>query len=112
MAVAALSSDDFTGRSYEVTGPQGLTFAEAVAVAGAAAKRPVRLEVVELKAFCAGARADGSSEEHVDVMAHLFGDLLDGRSAEPQGGVEAVLGRRSTDACTAMNRAANAGAWA
>jgi len=44
------------------------------------------------------------------VLAHLFGELLDGRNAEPQGGVEVVLGRQPADAATAMSRAAQAGA--
>lgn len=40
---------------YEITGPESLTFAEAAAVASAAAGRPVRLEAVGLEAFCARA---------------------------------------------------------
>lgn len=112
VAVAALTADSHTGHTYELTGPEALTFAQAVALAGAAAGRPVRLEVVELAAFCAAARADGTPEEAVDVLAHLFGELLDGRSADPQGGIEAVLGRPPGDAATAMRRAAEAGAWA
>lgn len=112
VAVAALTADDHTARTYEITGPEALSFAEAVAVVGAAARRAVRLEKVRLEDFCAGARADGMPEETIDVMTHLFGELLDGRSAKPQGGVEAVLGRRPTDAATAMRRAAQAGAWA
>lgn len=111
VAVAALVAEDHAGRTYEITGPEALTFAEVAAAAGAAAGRPVRLEVVALEAFCAGARADGTPEETVDVLAHLFGELLDGRNAEPQGGVEAVLGRQPADAATAMRREAQAGAW-
>lgn len=111
VAVAALTAEDHTGRTYEITGPEALTFAEAAAVAGAAAGRPVRLEVIGLEEFCAGDRADGTPEDVIDVLAHLFGELLDGRSAEPEGGVEAELGRQPADAATATRRAAEAGTW-
>lgn len=47
----------------------------------------------------------------MDILVHFFGEILDGRNAEPQGGVEAVLGRRPADAAAAMSRAAQAGAW-
>ena len=112
VAVAALIAGDHTGRRYEVTGPEALTFAEAVAVVGAAAGRPVRLEDVGLEAFLADARADGTPAESVEVLAHLFGEVLDGRNAEPQGGVEAVLRRPPAYAATAIRRAAQEGAWA
>ena len=111
VAVAALLEAHHEGRTYDVTGPQSLTFAEAIAVVSAAAGRDVRLEVVELEAFCAGVRADGMPEETVEVLAHNFGEVLDGRNAEPQDGVEAVLGRQPATAAAAMRRAAHADAW-
>ena len=112
VVVAALTTEDHTGLTYEITGPESLTFAEATAVVGAAAGRPVRLEAVGLEAFLADARAEGSPEETVDGLAHIFGELTDGRNAEAQGGVEAVLGRQPADAAAAMSRAAQEGAWA
>ena len=59
VAVAALTEPGHTGRTYELTGPRSLTFAEAIAEIAEASGRDVPLETIPLDAFTAELTAHG-----------------------------------------------------
>jgi uncharacterized protein YbjT (DUF2867 family) len=93
VAVAALLDDAHAGRVYELTGPQVLGFADAVAAISAASGRPVRYRPVTMADFTAGLRAAGLPDDVVDLMQYLFTEVLDGRGAHVADGVRRALGR-------------------
>lgn len=96
-AVAALLEDGHAGALYELTGPQALRFDEAVALIARASGREITYTAVPLDAWVEGARAGGVPEPYLQLLAYLFGEVLDGRNAAPADGVQRCLGRPPRD---------------
>jgi uncharacterized protein YbjT (DUF2867 family) len=112
VAVAALTEGGHAGETYVVTGPEALTFDEAVAAVAAAAGRPVSFVPVPLEAFTAGLVAEGAPPEVVAFMGYLFTEVLDGRNAAPTDGVLRALGRPPRSFAAFARDATAAGAFA
>ena len=116
VAVAALTAPDpahgaHAGRVHEVTGPESLTFAEAVAVIASAAGRDVRFRSVPAAGYAAALRGAGVPAEVVDLLLYLFSEVLDGRSSEPTGDVARVLGRPARRFADYARETAATGVW-
>lgn len=93
VAVAALLEPGHDGRTYEVTGPDALTFAELVDAYNAAHGTSVRFTELTPEEAEAQWRAAGLPDEFVWLLGQLFGRLFDGRNAEPGSGVREAMGR-------------------
>ncbi|RKT19347.1 uncharacterized protein YbjT (DUF2867 family) [Streptomyces sp. 1114.5] len=100
------------GRTHELSGPQPLTFDEAVDVIARAAGRPMRYVELTPEEYRAELRADGHPEAAVRALDALFALHRDGHTAEPTDGVRQVLGREPRSLADYAARAAAAGAWA
>ncbi|WP_026911732.1 NAD(P)H-binding protein [Patulibacter minatonensis] len=111
VAVAALTEDGHAGRLHELTGPEALTFAEAVGAIGAAIGRPVVHTEVPLPGFLAGLAAAGVPEDVAGLMAYLFTEVLDGRNTPTTDGVREALGRPARPFRDYVRDAAARGAW-
>jgi uncharacterized protein YbjT (DUF2867 family) len=111
VAVAALTEDGHVGQLYEVTGPRLLTFAEAVAEIGEAADREIRYVPVSQEEFAAAAVDQGVPAEFIELLAYLFGEVLDGRNAHVTDGVQRALGRPPKDFRDFARDAAATGVW-
>jgi uncharacterized protein YbjT (DUF2867 family) len=97
VAVAALTEDGHESELYEVTGPQLLTFADAVSEIARATGRDLRFTPVPLDDFAATLAADGVPEDEAELVRYLFGEVLDGRNAHLTDGVRRALGRDPRD---------------
>jgi uncharacterized protein YbjT (DUF2867 family) len=106
VAVAALTQDGHHGQVYELTGLRALRFEEAVGEIAVASGRPLRYTPIPLADFVKAA-----PEELAGLVGFLFGELLDGRNAEPQDGVFRALGRAPRDFGEFARRTAATGAW-
>ncbi|WP_238335102.1 NAD(P)H-binding protein [Kribbella amoyensis] len=93
VAVALLTEDGHSGRVYDVTGPEGLTFADAVARISAATGRPISYSEITGADYAADLRAEGLPEEVVASLVGMFEVIADGTLARPATGVREVLGR-------------------
>lgn len=111
VAVAALTGDAHAGSILELTGPRLLTFAEAVAIVGEAAGRPVRYTPVSSETYAA-MMAPYLPPEQIAFFVGLFREVLDGHNAHLADGVERALGRAPRDFRAYARDAAAAGAWA
>ena len=111
VAVAALTEDGHSGQVYELTGPQLLTFAEAVAEIGRASGRELGYVPISIDDFVAGLAAEGVPSDAVQLLAYLFAEVLDGRNAQLADGVQRALGREPRDFSEFAREAAAAGAW-
>jgi uncharacterized protein YbjT (DUF2867 family) len=113
-AVAArlLTSDEYVGRTVEVSGPAALTFAEAVATIAAAAGRPIRFEELTPAAYADELRAAGLEEEWVALLGGLFELMREGHVVAPTSGVEDVLGRPPRSFSDWVAHIAPTGVWA
>ncbi|MFI7438894.1 NmrA family NAD(P)-binding protein [Nonomuraea indica] len=111
VAAAVLTGDGHAGQVYELSGPRGLTFAEAVETIARAAGRAVRYEELTPEAYRAELLAAGYPEVAADALNVLFALHRAGHTAEPVDGVRRVLGRDALAFETYAARAAEAGAW-
>ncbi|NKY96960.1 SDR family oxidoreductase [Nocardiopsis alborubida] len=111
IAARALTEDGHGGELYELTGPRSLTFTEATRLIGEAAGYPVACRCVPPQDFVAGAVAAGLPAEVAHGLTELFGEILDGRNAEPADGVEKALGRPAADFTGYVRRAGASGVW-
>jgi len=110
-AVIALTEPGHDGKTYELTGPRLLTFADATAEIARASGRPVRYVPVSFEAY-ADALAPFMPREEVSFFTGLFRHLLDGHNAFVTDGVERVLGRKPRDFRAYAEAAVASGAWA
>ena len=111
VAVAALTAPGHAGQLYELTGPRLLTFAEAVSEIARATGRSIAYEPVPLAAYTGTLAAHGVPPDYVQLVAYLFGEVLDGRNAHLADGVQRALGRKPIDFSEYARNTAAAGAW-
>jgi uncharacterized protein YbjT (DUF2867 family) len=92
-AVVALLEDGHAGEVYELTGPRLLTFEEAIGEIALASGRDVHLRPISMEDYTTTLRSYGVPEDEIALLAYLFGEVLDGRSASVTDGVRRILGR-------------------
>ena len=110
-AVAALTDPAHRNRTYDLTGPRLLSFAEAVAEVAAVTGRPVAYRTVPVADFLDGLRAEGFDDGMLWLMQDLFASTLDGRNASVADDLPRLLGRPARDLAEVVAAAARAGAW-
>lgn len=96
VAVAALTSERHDGRTYDLTGPRLLSFADAARELSRALGRNIRYVPVSFEAY-AEALAPYMPPDQVRFLIALFRDVLDGHNSHVSGDVERVLGRKARD---------------
>lgn len=113
VAVAALTQPGrHQGRLHELTGPEPLSFAEAVAAIGTASGRPMQYQALPIEAYRREALAAGVPAEVLELALYLFTTVLDGRNSAPTDGVQQALGRPAHRFADYARAAAAQGAWA
>jgi uncharacterized protein YbjT (DUF2867 family) len=110
VAVAALTAEGHAGRTYELTGPDLLTFADAARIIGEAAGRPIRYTAVSKEEYAAALEQFVPAAD-ARFLADLFARVLDGRNAHVTDDVARVLGRPARRFAEYAREAAAAGAW-
>ncbi|ONI79634.1 NmrA family transcriptional regulator [Actinosynnema sp. ALI-1.44] len=111
VAVAALTDAGHVGKLYELTGPEALSFSDAIAEIAVAAARDVRYLRITTEQFAA-ALADEVGPEYAGFLTYLFTEVLDGRNAKPTEGVRQALGREPRSFREYARRTAATGVWA
>ncbi|WP_328905215.1 NAD(P)H-binding protein [Streptomyces sp. NBC_00234] len=112
VAAALLTRDGHAGRTYELTGPRALTFAEATETIARAAGRPIRYEELTPEAYRAELLGEGWPVAMVDLLDAMFAVHRGGHAAGLGDGVQQVLGREPGDLDPWARRIAAGGAWA
>jgi uncharacterized protein YbjT (DUF2867 family) len=96
VAVAALTEAGHEGRTYELSGPETLTFAEAVAVIARASGRDIAFADVDPDAWVAEMRGHEVPEGEISVLSHLFTAIRANENDHVSPGVTEALGRPPT----------------
>jgi uncharacterized protein YbjT (DUF2867 family) len=99
------------GRTYELTGPRALTFAEAVDLISRSSGLPIAYRQVSPADYVATLVEEGWGEDDARNVADMFALMERGVLAEPTDGVETVLGRAPRTFEDYVLRAGAAGAW-
>ncbi len=112
VTVQALLYEEYDGATLEVTGPQQLTFAEAVADINRATGRSVVYHPISQEAFRQELQAAGVPADYVWLLSYLFTEVLGKvENQTVSRDVETVLGRPATDFRTYAERVAATGLW-
>ena len=93
VAVVALTRAGHEGRTYELSGPEPLSFARAVELLAAAAGRALELVDVTRAAFAGELAAGGGPTEQIALANHLFAAIRRGENDHLSDGVQLALGR-------------------
>ncbi|MFI6876369.1 NAD(P)H-binding protein [Streptomyces sp. NPDC050400] len=101
----------YAGEVLDLTGPELLTWGEALTAIAAAAGTPKRYVAVPVRDYGGALLEFGVPQEEVGFLMELFGTLLDGRNASLTGDVERVLGRAPRPFTSFAAEAAAAGTW-
>ena len=102
---------DHAGRTYELTGPRGLTFGEAVEQISRASGLPITYKQVSTAEYVAAAVEQGLSEQEARSVADMFELMAGGLIAATTDDVAAVLGRQPRSFEDYVVRTAATGAW-
>lgn len=111
VAAAALLDCRHAGRTYEVTGPDLLSFAEALDLISAATGRSVRYEQVSVGDYQQALADEGVPPEVTGLLSYLFTEVLDGRGEHLGAGVREALGRSPRSFVDYAARIAGSGVW-
>jgi uncharacterized protein YbjT (DUF2867 family) len=111
VAVAVLTEDGHHGKTYELSGPESLTFPEAVDAIAEAAGRAVVFQNVTAEEYAAALRAEQLPEDLVFFLDAMYRIMREGKIGDVADGVEQVLGRKPTAFADWAKRAAAEGAW-
>ncbi|MEJ2859007.1 MULTISPECIES: NAD(P)H-binding protein [unclassified Saccharothrix] len=112
VAVAALTTEGHAGREYELSGPEAISFPDAVALVAEASGREVKAVDVPEEPFTAGLVEFGFSPEYAAVLTGSLAAIRDGHDARLSTGVQEALGREPRRFEDYVKAAAAAGAWA
>ncbi|MDN3242624.1 NmrA family NAD(P)-binding protein [Glycomyces tritici] len=112
VAAAVLTEDGHHGRTYELSGPESLTFPAAVDAIAQAAGKPVVFQSVGPEEYAAALRAEQLPEDLVFFLDVMYRVMREGKIGDVADGVEQVLGRKPTAFADWAKRAAAEGAWA
>ncbi|MEU6250883.1 NAD(P)H-binding protein [Glycomyces sp. NPDC047010] len=93
VAAAVLTEDGHDGRVYELSGPESLSTADAVAAIAAASGKPVAFRAETPEEHDAGLRAAGLPEDLVVFLNLMYEFMRGGAMSATADGVERVLGR-------------------
>ncbi|QDY76947.1 SDR family oxidoreductase [Streptomyces qinzhouensis] len=111
VVVAALTEEGHQGRTYELSGPRLLTFAEAAAVISVVSGRPLRYVPLTPEEYTAGLVSAGVPAEEAVWFADSLSPVRRGIEAHLSDGVREALGREPRDFTAFAADAAEAGAW-
>ncbi|SMD24759.1 hypothetical protein [Lentzea albidocapillata] len=93
VAVVALTQPGHHGQTYELSGPEALSFAEMLARIAAVTGNPMLYADIAPEAFAAAMRGLGYPDEIADLVTMLLVRIRTGEEAHLSDGVQRVLGR-------------------
>ena len=111
VVTASLTDSAHAFETYDVTGPELLTFGELAERLSRALGREIGFLPVERRNFSETLELAGTPPDYVWLLDYLFGTVLDGRNAYLGDGVQRALGRQPTDFATFTQRAIAGDAW-
>lgn len=112
VAVAALLSDNHNGKTYEITGPNAMTFKEVIDVIAEATGRELKYQAVSQEEYNDMMKAAGVPADYIWLFDYLFREVLGKESNQVvTSDVEKVLGRKATDFKSYVLKTAKTGVW-
>lgn len=111
VAVAALTGDGHAGKTYELSGPRSLSFAEALDVIGDAVGRELRHRHQDPAAYVAAQVAAGHHPADAEAIASFLEGIRLGEDDYVSTGVQEALGRAPRSFEEYVRATAPTGVW-
>ena len=112
VVTAALTDDRHNGKTYEVTGPRALTFAEAVEEISKATGRHINFQAITLDQYTDGMKKAGLPADYIWLFGYLFSEVLGNpKNQVVSTDVKRVLGREAKDFSAFAKQTAESGVW-
>ncbi len=111
VAVEALTKDGHTGKIYELTGSEKITFEEATQVIAKATGREIKFESISMEAYKNLLRQVQLPEEVIGLLEYLWNTVLTVENSTISYGVEEALGRKAKDFYQYVEKTAATGVW-
>lgn len=106
-----LLHEKHNGKTYELTGPELLTFPEAVAKIAAFSNKKIEFQALSLEEYTQMLHEYQVPEDHIWLINYLFEQVLDGRNSSVTNDIEMVLGRKATHFSAYAKEAVKTGIW-
>lgn len=91
-AAAALTTDRFDGRAFDLTGPEALGYADAAAILSTVLGKPVAYQAIDDAAFVAILTGAGVPEAYAAFLASIFYPVREGWTARVTDAVATLTG--------------------
>ena len=111
IAALALTGNRHSRQLYEVTGPEAITFAQAMRIIGRAVGREIQFQTVPMDVYRQALLDAQLPGEIVDLIVYLFTTVLDGRNTPLTDGVQRALGRGPKKFSDYVERTVASGVW-
>ncbi|OKP79212.1 NAD(P)-dependent oxidoreductase [Ensifer adhaerens] len=90
--VAALTSEAFNGRAFNLTGPEALSYGEAAAILSRVTVKPIAYTPVDDETFVGVLVGAGVPEDYARFLASIFHPVREGWVENPTGDVKILTG--------------------
>lgn len=107
----ALHETGHENKTYEVTGPELLSFEDVASLFSKQLGRPVKASYLPLEDYVAMLESYQVPSQEIQLVKFLYSELLDGRNERVGFGVEEALGRRSRILSQFIERTRPTGVW-
>ena len=111
VAVSALLGQIPTGRVYECTGPELLTFHDMAVDLSKATGRTITYVPVGTQEYTVAAAAAGVPTEEAEMLGELFDHIFDGHNSSLVSGIQEALNRPPRSFADFASHAATTGVW-
>ncbi|QSB06066.1 NmrA family NAD(P)-binding protein [Natronoglycomyces albus] len=111
VAAAVLSQPGHEGITYELSGPEAISFAQVAQILQSEIGSPVTYVDVDPQTYHAAVLAAGESEELADFLNDMYEVMRKGLISDVADGVGRVLDREAVTFADWARRAAKSGAW-
>jgi uncharacterized protein YbjT (DUF2867 family) len=96
-AVEAFTNKSHANKLYEITGPELLTFKNAVEIISGEIGRPVQFTDLTIAEYVQQLRQYQLPQDYIDLITYLYSEVMDGRNSSVTSDLEKVLGRKPRD---------------
>lgn len=111
VVVASLLDEKHSGKVYELTGPELLTYSDAVAAIAQKTGRQIGYQEISMEEYIAMMKQYQVPEDIIWLISYLFTEVLDGRNESVTHDIESVLKRKATSFTEYIEKTALSGAW-
>ncbi|PTT17980.1 NmrA family transcriptional regulator [Flavobacterium sp. HMWF030] len=111
VVTTSLLEDKHNGQTYELTGPELLTFEQAINEIAVASGRNITFQSLTLDEYIQMLKEYQVPEDHIWLINYLFEQVLDGRNSHITLDIEKVLGRKAKDFAAYAKETAKTGIW-